>query len=140
MNIEEVKYSMKTKDSRRRLKPSLIEKQQTRQKKLQNCSESCKGFVAKRLIKNNLVCLMDILSEQFFVGKRKRVYKHQVILHNGKPEILQRRMSETGNYLMGWPTHNVEGHDHYTVEDWALKMSLDIILENQRMCICCDEN
>ncbi len=78
---------------------------------------------------------MDILSEQFLVGKRKRVYKHQVILHNGKPEIVHRRMSETG-----WPTHNVEGHDHYTVEDWALKMSLDIILENQRIYICCDEN
>ncbi len=58
-----------------------------------------------------------------------------------KPETVHRRMSETVNHLMGWPTHVSDGHNHYTVEDlyWRIG-SLDIKLENQRKCTHCDEN
>ena len=50
-------------------------------------------------------------------------------------------MVETGNHFMGWPTHMADGHNLYTVVDWYWRMgSLDITLENQKLCIRYDEN
>ena len=50
-------------------------------------------------------------------------------------------MFATGHHHLGWPTHMADGHSFYADMDWSWKLgSLDITLENQRLCVRCDEN
>ncbi len=84
---------------------------------------------------------MNILSEQLIMSENKSGYTYLVVFHNGKPETVHRKMSATWHHFKGWPTHMVDGHSFYVMADWSWRLgSLDIILENQRLYICCDEN
>ena len=114
--------------------------QRTRHRKLHPCSETYKGFVVLQLIKNNLVCIMNILAERWMEWERKSRYMHQVVFHNRRPEVVHRKMTTTKHHDMGCPTHMADGHSFYADMDGSLKLTNEITIENQRLCAFCDEN